>query len=401
MSSMAKVMQKIREGGGEPSQAEAPPENTDAQAPAQQAGAGDVTSSEELVLKEDGSAAEDPNATQTPADQPENVDDTMDVTSVEPAASESPEDDPTPIVEPSDSDNDTGFVPEPETTNDAFISAADEQIAAAASIPAEPIASAETVDLDEAIDSAAPQNGPLPTIDDAASPWDPQRVDPVIVAFHDRYSAVCEQYRSIRARLMTMNTARTNQVLAVTSSIPEEGKSVTTINLGLIMAEGGEHQVLVADADFRRTSIARMLGVPVGPGLADVLREELPLEEAVQPTPFPNLKILTAGTLRNKDYGDLIGRPTAAGVLGQCRAMFDYTFLDTPPTTTVSDVCLLAPHCDGALMVIEMRRTPEPTVQQAVRTLQANNVKILGCLLSRFRDRGSAYYERYYSNYYR
>jgi receptor protein-tyrosine kinase len=230
--------------------------------------------------------------------------------------------------------------------------------------------------------------------------WDAKRVDPVVVAFHDRYSAICEQYRSVRARLLTMNTAQAQQVIAVTSSIPEEGKSVSTVNLGLVMAEGGEHRILIADGDFRRTSLARMLGIPSRPGLADVLRGEVALEEALQPSPFPNLKVLPAGHVRDGGYAELLGRPSAAVTLDEIRAAFDYTFVDTPPITTVSDVCLLAPHCDGAIMVVEMRRTPEPTVQQAVRTLQANNVKVLGCLLSRFRDRGSGYYEHYYSSYY-
>jgi receptor protein-tyrosine kinase len=255
-------------------------------------------------------------------------------------------------------------------------------------------------------DGAAPASGGadaasvLATFDERTVEWDPQRVDPVVVAFHDRYSAHCEQYRSVRARLLTMNAQRTPQVIAVTSSIPEEGKSVSTINLSLVMAEGGEHRILIVDADFRRTSIARMLGVPSEPGFAEVLRGDVSLADALQPTPYPNLKVLAAGHVKDKAYGDLLGGPSTAAALEQFREAFDYTFTDTPPITTVSDVCLLAPHCNGAIMVIEMRRTPEPTVQQAVRTLQANNVKVLGCLLSRYRDRGTGYYEHYYSSYY-
>jgi len=238
--------------------------------------------------------------------------------------------------------------------------------------------------------------------DEAASAgWDTRRIDPVVVAFHDRYSAICEQYRSVRARLHTMNTPRSPQVIAITSAIPEEGKSVSAINLSLIMAEGGEHRILLADADFRRTSVARMLGLKEGPGLAEALRGECRVEDVLQPTPFPNMNVLVAGKVHDNAYGELMGGPNTEAVLDELRAKFDYTFLDTPPITTVSDVCLLAPRCDGAMVVVQMRRTPEPTVQQAVRTLQANNVKILGALLSRFRERGSGYYDyHYYSSYY-
>jgi capsular exopolysaccharide synthesis family protein len=237
-------------------------------------------------------------------------------------------------------------------------------------------------------------------VDDRTVEWDADKVDPVVIAFHDRYNAICEHYRGVRARLLTMNPQRASQVIAITSGIPEEGKSVSTLNLGLILAEGGEQRIVVADADFRRTSLARMLGVASSPGLADVLRGAVSLNDALQPTPLPNLKFLPAGDVHGQAYGDLLAGPSASATMEEFRSRFDYALIDTPPVTTVSDVCLLAPHCDGAIMVIQMCRTPEPTVQQAVRTLQANNVKVLGCLLSRARDRGTGYYEHYYSSYY-
>jgi receptor protein-tyrosine kinase len=229
--------------------------------------------------------------------------------------------------------------------------------------------------------------------------WPPAQVDEAIVAFHSRHSGVCEQYRGLRARLLSMNPTRTAQVIAITSAVPEEGKSVSALNLALIMAEGGEQRVLLADADFRRTSIARMLGIRGAPGLADVLRGERPAA-AVQPSPWPNLKILPAGKVPQDNYGELLGSSSTAAVLDEFRSAFDYTFLDTPPITTVSDVCSLTPQCDGAIVVIRMRATAEPTVQQAVRTLQANHIKVLGAILSRFEKRGPGYYDYYdYSEY--
>jgi len=293
---------------------------------------------------------------------------------------------------------------------------AEDQSVAAGSPPIAPPATGAGTETTSAFvaDRSWTREGPAPagpspstpgglteTAETVTAEWDPARVDPVVVAFHNRYSAICEQYRSVRARLLAINATRARQVIALTSSIPEEGKSVSTLNVGLVMAEGGEHRVLIADGDFRRTSIARMLGIPDAPGLADVLRGERSLEEVLRPTPFPNLRVLTAGVVQGSAYGELLSSPATALALGQCRALFDYTLLDTPPVTTVSDTCLLAPHCDGAIIVIEMRRTPEPTVQQAVRTLQASNVKVLGCMLSRSRDRGTDYYAHYYSHYYR
>lgn len=261
-------------------------------------------------------------------------------------------------------------------------------------------ASAEAGDDSGFVADETSEQATATILSDDTTAWDPQRVDPVVVAFHERYSAICEQYRSIRARLLSMSAELGQQVIAITSSVPEEGKSVSAVNLSLVMAEGGEHRILLADADFRRTSTARLLGIPSQPGLAEVLRGEVSLLEAVQPSPFPNLKVLPAGEVRDKAYVELLGGPNTGAVLKECRAAFDFTFLDTPPITTVSDVSLLAPHGVAAVVVIEMHRTPEPTVQQAVRTLQSNNIRVLGCVLSRFRERDSRYYDTYYNHYY-
>ncbi|MCH7870518.1 MAG: CpsD/CapB family tyrosine-protein kinase [Planctomycetes bacterium] len=231
--------------------------------------------------------------------------------------------------------------------------------------------------------------------------WDPRDIDPAIVSFHDHASAICEQYRSIRARLFTMNRTKAPQVVMITSSVPQEGKSVSTLNLGIMMAGGGEQNILIADADLRRTSIARMLGIDMRTkkGLAEVFAGEAAIEDVILPTPYPNLKVIPAGHARPKTHAELMGSSTAHQVMDEFRKSFDYTFVDTPPVTTVSDVNMLAPHCDGVIMVIEMRRTPEPTVQAAVRSLQTNNVKILGCILARYREERTGYYDRYYRYY--
>lgn len=228
----------------------------------------------------------------------------------------------------------------------------------------------------------------------AAASWDPRQVDPAIIAFHDRGSPVCEQFRAVRARLLTMNPGRAAQAIAITSSVAGEGKSVSTLNLALVMAEGGEQRVIAVDADLRNGTLARLLGRPATPGLAELLCGTATLAEVLQPTPLPNLKFIPAGQIRAAG-GELLSRPGTGGVIDQLRATFHWVFLDTPPITTVSDVSLLAPRCDGALVVIAMRRTPELVVQQAVRTLQANRVPVLGCLLSRCTERNGIHERDY------
>jgi capsular exopolysaccharide synthesis family protein len=228
--------------------------------------------------------------------------------------------------------------------------------------------------------------------------WDATRIDRAVVAFHARYSAECERFRSLRARLLSMNGVG-HCVLAVTSSLPGEGKSVCTLNLGLVMAEGGEQRTLIVDADFRHASITRMLGLEQQAGLADLIGGRGALADLLNPTPHPNLKVLAAGVQSTAGLSDLLSPGTVRQVFADLRNTFDYVFVDMPPVNTVSDASTLAPQCDAAVLVVEMRRTPEPVAQQAVRTLQANNVRLVGCIVTRHDDTRSGGYDAKYDYY--
>jgi len=264
--------------------------------------------------------------------------------------------------------------------------------------PREELSAPVSAFVEEPPVAAATPSVPGTPLDGQTASWDRQQIDPAVIAFHDRYSPICERYRAVRARLMNVNGQRRPQLLVVTSSVPQEGKSVSTLNLGLIMAEGGEHRILIADADLRRPSLAQLLGVSGKPGLADVLRGGIGLEEALQPTPMRNLRFLPAGDTNGDGCAELLGSSGLAATLKELRTRFDYVLLDTPPVTTVSDVCLLGPWCDGAIVVVRMCRTPEPAVQRAVRTLRANKVAVLGCLLSHARDNGAEGDYGYYAS---
>ena len=282
----------------------------------------------------------------------------------------------------------------PATTETLPAEATSSNAPTAESQPVAPATPASTTPASTAPAPAAPRTG-----DDQTVPWDAAKVDPAVIAFHNRYAAMCEQYRSLRARLLSMNPSGAHQIITVTSSVPEEGKSVTTMNLAICLAEGSQQRVLVVDADFRRASVARMVNAKHSPGMAELILSQQRLEDVIQHTPYPNLKLISAGMLGAASYGELLASPRIPAVFEELRERFSYVLVDTPPVTTVSDVSMLAPLSDGALMVVEMGRTPEPTVQLAVRTLQTNNVNVLGCVLSRYRDQRKHYYDRYYDYY--
>ncbi len=229
-----------------------------------------------------------------------------------------------------------------------------------------------------------------------------------LVPFFNRSSLVTEQYRSVRTRLLSQNPNYEHRILAVTSAVPKEGKSVTTINLGCILAEIRHLRVLVVDGDFRRSSLARMLNQSdsEGPGLAEVLRGEATYEEALRKTPVPNLMFIAAGKTRNQSAAQLLTSPTTKTVFKNMQNEFHYTIVDTPPATTVTDVGIIAQLCTGVIFIVRLHRTDEFAAKRAVRLLQVNNIPIIGCLLVGRDAPGGGYgygygYGYSYYNYYR
>lgn len=202
-----------------------------------------------------------------------------------------------------------------------------------------------------------------------------------LVPFFERSSLVTEQYRSLRTRLLSQNPNYEHRVIAITSAVPKEGKSVTTLNLGCILAEIRHLRVVVVDGDFRRSSLAHMLNQPSGPGLAEVLAGAATYEEVLRPTPIPNLMLIPAGSTKGRSAAELLTSPAALPAFQRMQREFHYTIVDTPPATTVTDVGIIGQMCSGVIMIVRLHRTHEAAAKRAARLLQVNNIPILGCLL--------------------
>lgn len=224
-----------------------------------------------------------------------------------------------------------------------------------------------------------------------------------LVAYYEKSSLVTEQYRSLRTRLLSQNPQGEHQVIAITSAIPREGKSVTTLNLGCIMAEIRHQKVLMVDGDFRRSTLHKLLNLPSKPGLTDVLAGEAAYEDVIQPTPLPNLFFIPAGGAKDRSAAELLSNPLARQLVRRMNSEFHYTFVDTPPATTVTDVGIIGQMCNGVVLLVRLNFTPEPLAQRAVRLLRVNKVPILGCLVIGHADRsvGYGYGQTYGYGYYR
>jgi protein-tyrosine kinase len=205
--------------------------------------------------------------------------------------------------------------------------------------------------------------------------------DPALVTLHVGDPVLIEQYRALRTRLLSQVPKGRSQVIAITSSLASEGKSVTTANLGLVMAEVRHLRVLLVDGDFRRTRLASLFGMKNHPGLIEVLRGESSIEDVVQQTPAENLHLIPAGETRGVNPAELLTSKRAGAVFDELRDRYNFILVDTPPCADVADAGMVGQVADSAVMIVRLGRTPQPAAQRIVQMLRASKVNLMGCVL--------------------
>lgn len=221
------------------------------------------------------------------------------------------------------------------------------------------------------------------------------KIDPRIVSFYDPKSTVAEQYKTLRTNLQAINSKTPIKAITVTSSIHREGKSITTINLAISMAQDlNKKQILLVDADMRRASISRYLGVKSELGLADLISNGSDVDEALLNIGIENLTILPAGKPPHNP-AELLGSVKMKNLIALLKKKYDYVIFDTPPIISVTDAGLLGPETDGVIMVIQAERTQKGIVEHAENLLKQAQAKMLGYILTNIQYHIPAYIYRY------
>ena len=210
-------------------------------------------------------------------------------------------------------------------------------------------------------------------------------------------SVIAEQYRAIRTWIQRHNMTAEHRSLVVTSSVAAEGKTTTTINLGVCLAEVRHLNILLIDGDLRHGTLASRMGAPAGPGLRDLLAGRCALSAATHRTSIPNLSVIPAGQSSAESPTELLSSRASQVLFDEARERYHYVLVDSPPIQSSSDVAVIGGMCTGVLMIVRMHRTPQAVAQQSVRWLQANNLEVVGCVLTgAAHNRGRlAYPDRY------
>jgi capsular exopolysaccharide synthesis family protein len=208
-----------------------------------------------------------------------------------------------------------------------------------------------------------------------------------------------EAYRSLRSSLLFSEPGKIPKTILVTSSVPNDGKSITSANLAITLAISNS-RVLLIDGDLRKGSQHSRFEVESGPGLSEALSQGIKWTELVRETKVSRLSLLPRGAATQ--YSSELFLSGAIDVLlKEAIAAYDYVIVDSAPVMAADDVTSLAPHVDGVLFVVRAEFTSARVAHAALESLYQRQVRVLGLVFNAIRTSSLDYYHYYkYKDYY-
>ncbi len=222
-----------------------------------------------------------------------------------------------------------------------------------------------------------------------------------IPTIQEPHSDIAEAYRILRTNLAFSAAARPIKSLLITSTLPQEGKTTTCINLGITLAQQG-HKVVILDCDFRRPKLHNYFRDVVKDnhnGLSDVLIDRIKLKDAVLKSKFEGLYFITSGTIPSNP-AELLGSSRMSDIITELKNNFDYILVDAPPALGIADARVLGKLCDAILVVVMSGRTTREGVIEVKDELERAGEKIIGYVLNGV-DMTQRYYRHRYYYYYK
>ena len=205
-------------------------------------------------------------------------------------------------------------------------------------------------------------------------------------------SVASESYRTLRTNIQYSSFDKDYQVIMITSSEPGEGKSTTSANLALSLAQD-EKKVILIDCDLRKPSLHKRFKLSNITGLSDVIIGKEDIIKAVHRY-NKNLAVLTSGKIP-PNPSEMLSSKAMTNLIETLRETFDYIILDTPPVQAVTDSQILSTKADGTILVVRAERTKKEAVKNAVNLLKKVNANIIGTVLNGLSSDRNKYYYYY------
>lgn len=222
-----------------------------------------------------------------------------------------------------------------------------------------------------------------------AIPHDPKAKDRPLILHADPLNPRSEAFRSLRTNLQFLEMDGGHSFV-ITSSIPTEGKSTTTLNLAIALADSGKRVALI-DTDLRKPKVAEYLGIEGGTGLTDVLIGRARASDVLQQWGTRSLYVLPAGKIP-PNPSELLGSERMRKLLEAFAQEFDVVLCDAPPLLPVTDAAVLSRSTSGAIMVVAVGRTTTHQLDGALDALETVGSKVAGVVMTMVPTKGADAY---------
>jgi capsular exopolysaccharide synthesis family protein len=194
-------------------------------------------------------------------------------------------------------------------------------------------------------------------------------------------SEMAEAYRALRTSILLARNGIPAKVLMVTSALPQDGKTTTSVNLSIVLAQQGA-RVLLIEGDMRRASISAIFNFKSGPGLSTILERRADFEDALRVVPgVPTLTVLPAGPMVPYP-SEMLASASMRDLISQAREKFDYVVLDSPPVLRVTDAVLLSTLSEATLLVARAGVTSKGALQRLHDVLAQVDANMIGVVLN-------------------
>ncbi|MBF4162539.1 polysaccharide biosynthesis tyrosine autokinase [Nocardioides acrostichi] len=201
-----------------------------------------------------------------------------------------------------------------------------------------------------------------------------------------------ESYRKLRTNISYLSPDDPPRSLLVTSALQGDGKTVTAANLAASLAQSGRHTILV-DADLRRPSVAKLLGLVPDVGVTSIVTGKATLADVMQHA--HGFDVVASGPIP-PNPSELLESQMFRGLVESLLEEYDSVIVDTPPLVAVTDAAVVATAADAVIVVARANRTKAPELRRALLGLRAVDARIAGVVLNRVTMDSNAYYQYSY-----
>jgi capsular exopolysaccharide synthesis family protein len=215
-------------------------------------------------------------------------------------------------------------------------------------------------------------------------------------------SEIAEAYRALRTSILLSRTGKSAKILMVTSALPQEGKTTTSVNLAIVLAQHGS-RVLLIEGDMRRSGISKILHLQSDIGLSTLLGNNNVAETAIlSVADVPNLSVLPAGPVALHP-SEMLASARMRDLVRGLEPQFDHIIIDTPPVLSVTDAALLSALADSTLIVVRAGTTSRAALRRVHDVLSHVDARIMGVILNAadLNEPDMYYYGSRYGSYYR